>query len=798
MIARVIVDVPAAQTDRMFDYEVPKKWQAFAKPGVRVIVPFGPRRVQGFIIALANQTELSKVKPISEVLDPVPVLSEELLELGSWLSQTTICYQVRAFQAMLPAALKTKVNKVLVLEVDPINLPLPLQTLFAGQTAVSWEEARDKLKQDFPLIKSSIDAKQLTITYERKENTRKKTVKHVALVSDGDATAIPDRAKKQQDLYAVLKGKSAAVPVKQALDEAGVTRATLKSLIEKKLVVETDVEVYRDPLQSEVIERSNPLALTEEQAQVMAPLKKVINEDVHETMLLHGVTGSGKTEIYLQAIDAVLKKGQEAIMLVPEIALTPQMVTRFKARFGDLVAIMHSGLSNGEKYDEWRKIHRQEVKVVVGARSAVFAPFSNIGIIIIDEEHETTYKQEETPRYHTRDVAIYRGERHGAPVVLGSATPSVESYARAKKGVYKMLALTERINGRPMPDVRVVDMRQELRNGNRSMFSEGLIHALRDRLEKKEQSVLFLNRRGYSTFVMCRDCGYVASCSHCDISYTYHRNGHSLKCHYCGDEQPMPSECSECGSDHIRFFGSGTQKVEEEIAKLFPEARVIRMDVDTTRKKGAHKQLLDAFGEGKADILLGTQMIAKGLDFPRITLVGVLAADSMLHIPDFRSAERTFQVLEQVAGRAGRDVLLGEVIVQSYTPEHYSIELMKHHDYEQFIAKEMQVRKYGGYPPYYYMALVTFSDTELASVISASQKIVRFLKESFSEETIVLGPVVSPIARIKDRYRYQCVIKYRHEPKLHQTLETVMHHYLRDSTNKKLSISMDLHPYFFM
>ncbi len=360
-----------------------------------------------------------------------------------------------------------------------------------------------------------------------------------------------------------------------------------------------------------------------------------------------------------------------------------------------------------------------------------------------------------------------------------------------------MLALTERVNGRPMPEVRVVDMRQELRNGNRSMFSEALIDALRDRLEKKEQSVLFLNRRGYSTFVMCRDCGYVASCSHCDISYTYHRNGHSLKCHYCGDEQPMPSECGECGSDHIRFFGSGTQKVEEEIAKLFPEAKVIRMDVDTTRKKGAHKQLLDAFGKGKADILLGTQMIAKGLDFPRITLVGVLAADSMLHIPDFRSAERTFQVLEQVAGRAGRDVLLGEVIVQSYTPEHYSIQLVKHHDYEQFIAKEMQARKHGGYPPYYYMALVTFSDTELASVISASQKIVRFLKESFSEETIVLGPVVSPIARIKDRYRYQCVIKYRHEPKLHQTLETVMHHYLRDSTNKKLAISMDLHPYFF-
>ncbi len=530
------------------------------------------------------------------------------------------------------------------------------------------------------------------------------------------------RAEKQERVFTYIKGQEASVPVTSVLKQTGASRATLKSLLDKGVIKEFEKEVYRDPLQAEDIQRSEPLVLTDAQAQVMEPVAKAIAEEQHQMMLLHGLTGSGKTELYLQAISAVLAKNQEAIMLVPEISLTPQMVTRFKARFGELVAIMHSGLSNGEKYDEWRKIHRKEVKVVVGARSAVFAPFTNIGIIIIDEEHETSYKQEETPRYHTRDVAQYRGERHRAPVILGSATPSIESYARAKKGVYQLLSLTERVNGRPLPDVEVVDMRQELRNGNRSMFSLALTEAISDRLEKKQQTVLFLNRRGYSTFVMCRDCGYVASCNHCDISYTYHRKGNSLKCHYCGDEQPMPETCSECGSDHIRFFGSGTQKVEEELAKQFPEARVIRMDVDTTRKKGAHKQLLDAFGQGKADILLGTQMIAKGLDFPKITLVGVLAADSMLHIPDFRSAERTFQLLEQVAGRAGRDELRGEVLVQSYTPEHYSIQLVKEHDYEQFVAKEMQSRKIGGYPPYYFMALLTISDTELASVMQTSQK----------------------------------------------------------------------------
>ncbi|MCM3547091.1 primosome assembly protein PriA [Niallia circulans] len=796
MIARVIVDVPTAQTDRLFDYEVPHEWRAFARPGARVIVPFGPRRIQGFVVALEQTSEATKLKPISEVLDPLPVLSEELLELGDWLAKTTVCYKVKAFSAMLPAALKTKVSKQVERKAALDLLPLPLQTLFADHDVVPWEVARSLMKQDLSLLKTALDEGVVSLVYKVTEKGAKKTARLVQALPK-QVEDIPERAKKQRELFCYLQ-ENGPIPTKDALQQSKTTRATLKALIEKGFAKETDVEVYRDPLQHEQIPPSAPLELTPAQAAVIAPIEAAIENGHHEAMLLHGVTGSGKTEIYLQAIAKVLEKGKEAMMLVPEISLTPQMVTRFKARFGDLVAIMHSGLSSGEKYDEWRKIYRKEVKVVVGARSAVFAPFTNIGLIIIDEEHEASYKQEETPRYHAKDVALYRGRKHKAPVLLGSATPSVESFARAKKGVYRLLSLRERIKGRPLPEVDVVDMREELRRGNRSMFSGQLLQALQARLERNEQSVLFLNRRGYSTFVMCRDCGYVASCSHCDISYTYHRAGNSLKCHYCGDEQPMPKTCAECGSDHIRFFGSGTQKVEEELARLLPEAKVIRMDVDTTRKKGAHKQLLEAFGKGDADILLGTQMIAKGLDFPRITLVGVLTADTMLHIPDFRSAERTFQLLEQVAGRAGRDQLKGEVIIQSYTPDHYSIQLVKSHDYEQFFAKEMQLRKQGSYPPYYYMALLTISDTELASTISAAQKVARYLKESLNEETVVLGPVVSPIARIKDRYRYQCVIKYRHEPKLQEILDTVMRHYLRDATNKKLQISIDVNPHFFM
>ena len=523
----------------------------------------------------------------------------------------------------------------------------------------------------------------------------------------------------------------------------GISSSVIKSLVDKGILYESMQEVYRDPYQDRIFEHTEPLQLTEEQSVAIKPILQTIEEKRHDVFLLYGITGSGKTEIYMQSIQKVLEEGREGIVLVPEISLTPQMVNRFKGRFGDEVAVLHSGLSIGEKYDEWRKIQRKEVRVAVGARSAIFAPFENLGIIIIDEEHETSYKQEDNPRYHARDVAIERARTHNCPVILGSATPSLETFARAKKGVYQLLTLSKRMNDQSLPTVDIVDMREELREGNRTMFSRVLYDKLQDRLMKKEQTVLFLNKRGHSSFVMCRDCGYVIQCPNCDISLTYHRYQQQMKCHYCGYEAVVPTICPECTSEHIRYFGTGTQKVEEELGKIFPEARVIRMDVDTTSRKGSHEKLLTAFQEGKADILLGTQMIAKGLDFPNITLVGVLSADTMLHLPDFRSSEKTFQLLTQVSGRAGRHELAGEVVIQTYSPEHYSIELAGQQDFDQFYQKEMMIRKIHQYPPFYYLALITVSHEELMKVVDVTEKISVSLSSRLSKGAHILGPVAS-------------------------------------------------------
>ena len=545
-------------------------------------------------------------------------------------------------------------------------------------------------------------------------------------------------------------------------------------------------------------EKSVPLPLTDVQTQAIEPILAAVSRGERKTFLLHGVTGSGKTEIYLQSIAAVLKHGKEAIVLVPEISLTPQMVKRFKQRFGGQVAVLHSGLSAGEKFDEWLKIHRKQVKVAVGARSAVFAPFENLGMIIIDEEHESSYKQEESPRYHAREVAAWRSAYHQCPLVLGSATPSLESYARSIKKVYHLCELGERVHSQTLPTVEMVDMREELRAGNRSIFSKTLIESLKETIAKGEQCVLLLNRRGYSTFIICRDCGYVAECPHCDISLTYHKFKRRLKCHYCGFEKSADKICPECQSEHIRFFGTGTQKVEEELGKFIPEARVIRMDVDTTSRKGSHEKLLSAFAGKQADILLGTQMIAKGLDFPDVTLVGVITADTMLNLPDFRSAERTFQLLTQVAGRAGRHERPGKVIIQTYTPEHYSIQYASKHNYHAFFNREMSIRKRQAYPPYVYLTAITISHRDLMKTIAVSEQIATFLKNNLSQQAVVLGPAACVIPRIKDRYRYQCMVKYKNEPKLLETLQHILANYETELTQSELKITIDRNPQMLM
>ncbi|MCL6457314.1 MAG: primosomal protein N', partial [Gorillibacterium sp.] len=642
---------------------------------------------------------------------------------------------------------------------------------------------------------------------------------------------LPANAIRQKEVLAFLAEHSTPIKLTELMLRLGVGAGTVKGLADKGWLTLKEVELLRDPYAGRSFTRTYPLVLTEEQQSVYEPVRQAIVQSEHQVFLLHGVTGSGKTEVYLQAIQQCLDLDKEAIVLVPEISLTPQMVERFKGRFGDEVAVLHSRLSQGERYDEWRKISMKQVRVVIGARSAVFAPFTRIGLIIIDEEHETSYKQEESPKYHAREVAEERAKHHHAAVILGSATPSLESYHRAMApppvGTYHLLTMERRVENRPMPPVHIVDMREELQEGNRSMFSRPLFNALQLRLERREQSVLLLNRRGYSTFVMCRTCGHTMQCPHCDISLTYHQSSHMMRCHYCGYTERSPVECPSCSSPHIRFFGTGTQKVEEELAKLFPGIRVIRMDVDTTTEKGSHEKWLTMFGNKEADVLLGTQMVAKGLDFPDVTLVGVIAADTVLNLPDFRAAERTFQLLTQVAGRAGRHQLPGEVFVQTYNPEHYSIIRSSEHDFKGFVQQELEVRRACGYPPDCGLILVTLSHPEIPLLVRSAEGFVKRLREAAIQAGIykdanapvpgdlfagmegndglpplgemeVLGPVASPIPRIKDRYRFRCMIKYRGNVDVSTLVTKTAAAFDELCTKENLQISIDVDPQMLM
>ncbi|MFC4404629.1 primosomal protein N' [Gracilibacillus xinjiangensis] len=800
-IAKVIVDVPTSQTNHSFDYLIPQDLQELVKPGVRVSVPFGPRKVMGFVMEVVDKSEFNKLRAIDQVMDMTPVLTSELLSLGKWLADETVSFYIQAYQAMLPQVLKAKYKK----EIETLtenDLPQELDNLFAGRAVIDFDEFVERNGNYRELLKAIHEGiVQINYSVQSKETIRKVSFieanKELYLLEEA-LVDLPKNAQKQRVILEFFIKDPAPIEQRRLIKLCHTTPATIQALIEKGLLKKVEKKIYRNPYADTVFEQTTPLPLSNQQERAITPIWKAIDTMASEVFLLHGVTGSGKTEVYLQSIEKVLKKGKEAIVLVPEIALTPQMVKRFKGRFGGDVAVLHSALSPGEKFDEWTKIHKKEVKVVVGARSAIFAPFENLGIIIIDEEHETSYKQEEQPRYHAREVAKYRGEFHKCPVVLGSATPLLESYARAKKQVYRLLEMPDRMNEQKMPPVEIVDMREELHQGNRSMFSRRLLDAVKERIAKEEQVVLFLNRRGYSTFVMCRDCGDVMKCPACDIALTFHKSSYKLKCHYCDYQIPMVRNCTTCESDQIRYFGTGTQKVEEALLEAIPEARVVRMDVDTTRRKGAHEKLLNQFQQKKADILLGTQMIAKGLDFEDVTLVGVLAVDAMLNLPDFRSSEKTFQLLTQVSGRAGRHQLPGEVILQSYSKEHYAIELASQYNYEQFFLQEMQMRKNFHYPPYFFLTMINVSHPNQVKAMEVTKTISRLLYKHLSSAATILGPTPSPIERINNRYRYQCMIKYRDEPNQRTVIRKILQHYYEDIQKNDLTIQVDFEPYQLM
>ncbi len=580
--------------------------------------------------------------------------------------------------------------------------------------------------------------------------------------------------------------------IKKCQDEGLVLRKelvelsafALKTLVSKEILLEEKKEHYRLSYDKKIEEKKQ---LTAEQEEVV---KDILEDGQNRVFLVHGVTGSGKTEVYMELIEEALQRGKTSIVLVPEISLTPQMVSRFQKRFGDKIAAIHSALSDGEKYDEWRRIARGEALIVIGARSAIFAPLENIGVIIIDEEHSESYKQSDAnPRYNAKDVAIWRSQYHNCKVVLGSATPSLEAYARALKGVYKLEQMPHRVNGKALPVVKIIDMNEEMKYG-RGHLSRELISSIKGRLEKQEQVILLLNRRGYSSFVTCKNCGFTFKCPNCDITLTYHKSSNTLRCHYCGYGEKVYSVCPKCKEKALSNLGMGTQKIEEELGKCFENARVLRMDYDTTSRKGMHEKMITAFKKHEYDILLGTQIVAKGLDFEDVTLVGVINADTGLNIPDFRSSENTFSLLAQVAGRSGRSAKSGEVIIQTFNPEHYAINYSKNHDYIGFYQKEMAFRKELKYPPYFYLVNIKVSGKEANNVLEEALKIKNILGRSLTK-TIILGPSSAMIFKMNNIFRYNLILKYKKEENLRKVLEKILDHY---KNNQKIKVDIDFNP----
>ncbi|ANZ70669.1 primosomal protein N' [Pediococcus claussenii] len=799
----VIVDIPALQTNQNFTYLVDDSLENLVKVGSRVLVPFGQagRPVQAYVISIESQANLDDLKNINALLDPEPMLNSELISLSNWLADQTYSFRANVLRAMLPNLLKLNTRRYVLVNEEKISKNEVLDLLGVEQandlriaelTHMQQAKLNEWVNQGVVELKYAIadTAKiktEMQVYPNLSESDLKIEVSQLASNATGQIKLLKLLGTLDED----------GIAQKKLINEEKIGRSTIESAEKKHWIIRKAIEKYRNPFQSKTVQSDSALILNSEQKIAKNMIDRQIKSKDSTPILLEGVTGSGKTEVYLQSIAEVVKQGKTAIMLVPEISLTPLMVNRVRARFGNQVAVLHSALSDGEKFDEWRRIVRQEVSVVVGARSAVFAPLQNLGIVIVDEEHSSTYKQEDTPRYSARDVAVYRARTNKCPVVLGSATPSLESRARAEKKVYNLVQMKERANKHDLPTIKIIDMRKELNSRADETFSKGMLTAINDRIAKKEQIVLLLNRRGFSSFVMCRSCGFVLKCPNCDVSLTMHVDTHSMRCHYCGHEEVIPKACKNCGSEKIRFYGTGTEKVEKQLAKLVPDAKVIRMDVDTTRRKGAHERLLDRFGNHEADILLGTQMIAKGLDFPDVTLVGVLNADTSLELPDFRSAERTFQLLTQVAGRAGRADKEGEVLIQSFNPDHYAIKLAQKQDYEDFFIKEMYLRKLGKYPPYFFTVQVAVSSGEEKTAAKVAFDIVNKIKKVVSDRSVILGPSPRSIAKIKQKYFYQLVIKFQKEPGLDQVLRSI-----RDEAQKQyrqgISISIDPEPQVFI
>lgn len=718
MYINVLIENKVKTNDMTFTYHVPYNLEDNNLIGKRVLVPFAKREIQGFVLSYTNDVSSKyEIKDIISVLDGIPVLNNELLKLGKYMSEKYLCSLIYCYQVMLPSFFKANHN-----------------------------------------TKVSLNTK----TY-------------VKLNKEYDVSLI--KTEKQRKIIDYIKEK------KEVLKNEIESKSILKKLIDNNIILEYKKEVYRD---INISYSKKNIELTKEQLNVSNSIKNNFNKS--KTILLYGVTGSGKTEVYIDVVKDVIKNKKTAIILVPEISLTPQITSRFKSVFKDDIAILHSSLSDGERYDEYRKIKNNEVSVVIGARSAVFAPLENIGIIIIDEEHSESYKQDNNPRYNTLDIARKRGEFHNCPVLIASATPTIESFARAKKGYYEYVELTKRVNEKPMPKVTIVDMKKEVRKNN-PLFSSVLLEKIKNRLEKKEQILLLLNRRGYSNYLTCINCGFTYKCPNCDITLTYHKTSGMLRCHYCGYATNKLEVCPDCKEKSIRQMGTGTEKIEEEIKKIF-NCKVLRMDRDTTGKKGAHDKLIKEFESNNYDILVGTQMISKGLNFPNVTLVGVISADQSLNIPNYKSSENTYSLLDQVIGRAGRHDKAGEAVIQTFNENHYSIICASKHDYVGFYNIEMQIRKKLNYPPYCFICLIKITSKDFNYGINEAKKISIYLKNNL-KSTIVLGPSMANVLRINNNYNFQVILKYKRDDSLYNVLNDLIKIY---EGNSKIKVELDFNP----
>lgn len=734
MQAKIIVELPSKKVDKEFIYNIPLYLDI--KIGSIVKVPFGNRLIEGFVLDIGIFPTEYTLKEIDSIVNR-DVLNTELIELGKYISKTTISSLSSAYQSMLPKGIKASIKN-----------------------KVSTSKKRYMvLNQDINIINNYID-------------NNRRYIKQVNILNE------------------VINNNKVLVP---RLD------SSINTLLNKDLIKLVYEEEYRYKVES--FNSNKKITLSLEQEKVINIIKE--DMDKYNTYLLYGVTGSGKTEVYVELVKECVRQGKQAIVLVPEIGLTEQIVSRFKIGLEKIeigsnmegerkvnIAVLHSGLSEGERYDEYRRIKEENVDVVIGTRSAIFAPLKNIGIIVIDEEQSTSYKQDCNPRYHARDVAIWRGKWHKCPIVLGSATPSLESFARAGNGVYRLVTMLKRAGSAKLPVVTVVDMKKEAKRGN-FILSERLVQNMKDVIARGKQVMLLLNRRGYSSAFICRDCSHTEKCPNCDITLTYHKSSNRFSCHYCGFSKVREGICSKCGSDNVMDYGIGTERLVEEVERLIDGARVVRMDLDTTGRKGSHQRIIRQFDSGVYNVLVGTQMIAKGLDFPNVVLVGVISADSSLNVPDFRSSERTFELLTQVSGRSGRGVDAGEVIVQSFDTGHYSLEYARRQDYVGFYKEEMKMRKVLKYSPYYYIVVVSVLSKDYKEGMREARKVGGYLRSKLDGEAIVLGPAMANVFKMNNVYRYKCTVKYRKSDKLEEVL-TFIDGIYRD--NVRVSIEVDVGP----